>query len=161
MGYRLNRLDEPIFMPGPKPLRTEFGIHQRLESCVELTCYQLFFGQNWPRFGSVNRPPILNGFSDHCRARVSRPPTLWRSFMTRCTTLPGPFPTSLHPLPTVRRQLLLEIPTQQPLKQPPSTKLLTGSLIWTHQLTFLFTTVNELENRRSNMAKIFFSFLHI
>ena len=33
MGYRLNRLDEPIFMAGPKPMRTEFGIHLRLESC--------------------------------------------------------------------------------------------------------------------------------
>ena len=33
MGYRLNRLDEPVFMAGPKPMRTEFGIHQRLESC--------------------------------------------------------------------------------------------------------------------------------
>ena len=26
MGYRLNRLNEPIFMAGPKPMRTEFGI---------------------------------------------------------------------------------------------------------------------------------------
>ena len=33
MGYRFNRLDEPIFMAGPKPMRTEFGIHLRLESC--------------------------------------------------------------------------------------------------------------------------------
>ena len=33
MGYRLKRLDEPIFMAGPKPMRTDFGIHQRLESC--------------------------------------------------------------------------------------------------------------------------------
>ena len=33
MGYSLNRLDEPVFMAGPKPMRTEFGIHQRLESC--------------------------------------------------------------------------------------------------------------------------------
>ena len=33
MGYRLNRLDEPIFMTGPKPMRTEFGIRQILESC--------------------------------------------------------------------------------------------------------------------------------
>ena len=33
MGYRLNRLDELVFMAGPKPMRTEFGIHQRLESC--------------------------------------------------------------------------------------------------------------------------------
>ena len=33
MGHRLNRLDEPVFMVGPKPMRTEFVIHQRLESC--------------------------------------------------------------------------------------------------------------------------------
>ena len=26
-------LIEPIFMAGPKPMRTDFGIHQRLESC--------------------------------------------------------------------------------------------------------------------------------
>ena len=24
MGYRLNRLDEPVFMTGPKPRRAEF-----------------------------------------------------------------------------------------------------------------------------------------
>ena len=36
MGYRWNRLDEPIFMAGPKPMRTEFGICQRLESCEAL-----------------------------------------------------------------------------------------------------------------------------
>ena len=35
MGYRLNRLDEPIFMAVPKPMLTEFGIHYILESCVE------------------------------------------------------------------------------------------------------------------------------
>ena len=34
MGYRLNRLDEPVFMAVPKPLQTEFGIHYRLESCA-------------------------------------------------------------------------------------------------------------------------------
>ena len=33
MGYRLNRLDEPVFMAVPKPMLTEFGIHHRLESC--------------------------------------------------------------------------------------------------------------------------------
>ena len=33
MGYRLNRLDEPVFMAVPKPLLIEFGIHLRLESC--------------------------------------------------------------------------------------------------------------------------------
>ena len=31
MGYRLNRLDEPVFMAVPKPMLTEFGIHYRLE----------------------------------------------------------------------------------------------------------------------------------
>ena len=36
MGYRLNRLDEPVFMAVPKPMLTEFGIHYRLESCVSL-----------------------------------------------------------------------------------------------------------------------------
>ena len=33
MGYRLNRLDEPIFVAVSKPSLTEFGIHYRLESC--------------------------------------------------------------------------------------------------------------------------------
>ena len=33
MGYRLNRLVEPIFIAVSKPLLTEFGIHHRLESC--------------------------------------------------------------------------------------------------------------------------------
>ena len=33
MGYRLNRLDEPVFMAVSKPLLTEFGIHYKLESC--------------------------------------------------------------------------------------------------------------------------------
>ena len=32
VGYCLNRLDEPIFMAGLKPLLTDFGIHHRLES---------------------------------------------------------------------------------------------------------------------------------
>ena len=36
MGYRLNRLDEPVFMAEPKPMRSKFGIHQRLESCAGL-----------------------------------------------------------------------------------------------------------------------------
>ena len=34
MGYRLNRLDEPVFIAVSKPLLTEFGNHHRLESCV-------------------------------------------------------------------------------------------------------------------------------
>ena len=34
MGYRLNRLDEPVFMAVAKPMLTEFAIHYRLENCV-------------------------------------------------------------------------------------------------------------------------------
>ena len=34
MGYRFNRLDEPIFMAVPKLMLTDFGIHYRLESSV-------------------------------------------------------------------------------------------------------------------------------
>ena len=37
MGYRLNRLDEPVFMAVSKPLLTQFGIRHRLESCVGFT----------------------------------------------------------------------------------------------------------------------------
>ena len=33
MGYRLNHLDEPVFMAVSKPLLIEFGIHHKLESC--------------------------------------------------------------------------------------------------------------------------------
>ena len=34
MGYRLNCLDEPVFIAVSKPLLTEFGIQYRLESCA-------------------------------------------------------------------------------------------------------------------------------
>ena len=33
MGYRLNRLEEPVFTAVSKAMLTEFGIHYRLESC--------------------------------------------------------------------------------------------------------------------------------
>ena len=33
MGYRLNHLDEPVFMAVSKLLLAELGIHHRLESC--------------------------------------------------------------------------------------------------------------------------------
>ena len=35
MGYRLNRLDEPIFMAVPNLMLTDFDIHYRLESCAD------------------------------------------------------------------------------------------------------------------------------
>ena len=34
VGYRLNRFDKRFFMAGQKPMLTEFGILQRLESCA-------------------------------------------------------------------------------------------------------------------------------
>ena len=33
MGYRLNLLDEPVFMAVPNPMLTEFGIHHGFEKC--------------------------------------------------------------------------------------------------------------------------------
>ena len=36
VGYHLR---EPVFVTGPKPLLTEFGIHDRLENCECLSSY--------------------------------------------------------------------------------------------------------------------------
>ena len=69
MGYRLNRLDEPVFMAVSKPMQTEFGIHHRLESCA-LICLKGKFKSPYkrgpirstrykmerPRRGCVNLP---------------------------------------------------------------------------------------------------------
>ena len=52
MGYRLNRLDEPVFRAVSKPLLTEFGIHHRLESCA------------WYSLAEINQV-IEVAFSDH------------------------------------------------------------------------------------------------
>ena len=41
MGYRLNRLDEPVLIAVSKPLLTECGIHHRLESCGEALLFSL------------------------------------------------------------------------------------------------------------------------
>ena len=38
MGYRLNRLDEPVFITLSEPLLTEFDIHHGLESCDSYLC---------------------------------------------------------------------------------------------------------------------------
>ena len=44
MGYRLNRLDEPVFMAVTKPMLTENATHYRLESCGGV---HSFAGKNW------------------------------------------------------------------------------------------------------------------
>ena len=50
MGYRLNRLDKPVFIAVSKPLLTEFDIHQRLESCaVKWNSSNL----NWKEFSFI------------------------------------------------------------------------------------------------------------
>ena len=48
MGYCLKRLDEAIFMAGPKPMRTEFGIRQRLESCGVCILPLAFYKYKFP-----------------------------------------------------------------------------------------------------------------
>ena len=55
MGYHLNRLDEPVYMAGPKPMQTEFGINHRLESCVILFHNHFF---------SVDGPAAVGGGSE-------------------------------------------------------------------------------------------------
>ena len=50
MGYRLNRLDEPVFIAVSKPLLTEFGIHHRLESCEG---FLFNSGKLYPTFQSM------------------------------------------------------------------------------------------------------------
>ena len=37
-------LDESVFMAGPKPMLTVFGIHHRLESYAELPEYSIYQG---------------------------------------------------------------------------------------------------------------------
>ena len=59
MGYRLNRLDEPVFIAVSKPLLTEFGIHHRLESC----------GHHWHHLDKpvfmTGPKPLLTEFGSH------------------------------------------------------------------------------------------------
>ena len=50
MGYRLNRLTEPVFIAVSKLLLTEFGIHYRLESCESLES-KLLPGNDLPHVG--------------------------------------------------------------------------------------------------------------
>ena len=60
MGYRLNRLDEPVFMAGPKPTQTEFGIHHRLESCEHLMRQTLsMFVKNSSTYASSLCPSVF------------------------------------------------------------------------------------------------------
>ena len=70
MGYRLNRLDEPVFMAVPKPMLTEFGIHYRLESCA---------------FNSVCNKETTNGYPT-LMLRVLRKMLVRSAFTSRAST---------------------------------------------------------------------------
>ena len=63
MGYRLNRPNELVFIAGPKPMQTEFGIHHRLESCVSQMGKAPIFGK-WP----LNLPEVIDMFLDEIQA---------------------------------------------------------------------------------------------
>ena len=56
MGYRLNRLDEPVFMAVSKPLLNEFGIHYRLESCCVAFSQKIAFVGQKRQFNYHNSP---------------------------------------------------------------------------------------------------------
>ena len=62
VGYRLNRLDEPVFIALSKPLLTEFGIHYRLESCDSLNVF----------FMTSFRPPTCISVLKRLRPATSR-----------------------------------------------------------------------------------------
>ena len=51
-------LDEPVFMAGPKPMRTEFGIHLGLESCGGAI---------------ISNLPVALGRKQRVRVRLLRP----------------------------------------------------------------------------------------
>ena len=55
MGYRLNHLDEPVFIAVLKPLPTEFDIHNSFESC-EGHCLVFHSGKAWRKNELVARP---------------------------------------------------------------------------------------------------------
>ena len=60
VGYRLNRLDKHIFMAVSKPLFTEFGIHQRLESCGQFHTHFKYSGENIAHFNNNNNENSLS-----------------------------------------------------------------------------------------------------
>ena len=71
MGYRLNPLDEPVFMAGAKPMRAEFGIHHRLESCVVFLQHLIVT--------TVENPYLLELFCFPCLdiSRIAIPHKQW------------------------------------------------------------------------------------
>ena len=71
MGYRLNRLDEPVFIAVPKPMLTEFGIHHRLERCSYITL-QTFLAEKI--FGNLIHQEYLPLASAFLLRRPTPPP---------------------------------------------------------------------------------------
>ena len=63
MGYRLNRLDEPIFMAGPKPmLLTEFAIHQKIGELCSITRQNIYRRRNQETTNFLVRKNVPKAF---------------------------------------------------------------------------------------------------
>ena len=75
MGYDLNRLDEPVFIAVSKPLITEFGIRNKLESYITL-----FLPNVGPIEGNelVVRPASSKAFASECCPKDSAASKLCR-----------------------------------------------------------------------------------
>ena len=58
MGYRLNRLDEPVFIAVSKPLLTECGIRLRLGSCVRQKKSQILYMHSSASGVRIKKPGI-------------------------------------------------------------------------------------------------------
>ena len=67
MGYRFNRLDEPVFIAVAKPMLTEFGIHYRLESCDGLPLISSKCSQETQRFSAVFNPHLVQTYEGSSR----------------------------------------------------------------------------------------------
>ena len=52
MGYRLNHLDEPVFMAVPKPMLIEFGIDWRVVGTIGMVLLSLFSWQVFRAFAT-------------------------------------------------------------------------------------------------------------
>ena len=119
MGYRLNGLDEPVLMAGPKPMPTEFSIHQRSESCVLEQEHTRFLA---PRTISIFRSTglvqslavLLLALCIRCCSKLQNRPgrkhpdprgnTHWLRLRTRPKSLPSP---NKHNSAVVWRKVLL------------------------------------------------------
>ena len=82
MRYRLNNLDEPVFIAVSKPLPTEFGIHHRLESCDDLikgVCS--YFLETIPSSLQQTKGPSIEDVPKCCQSLTPSPPLSYISLI--------------------------------------------------------------------------------